>query len=96
MSLTRLGSTQGPCESSDLSKGTAYSVQAGDRIKVGWVSGNRGGGYVRLSLVPLASASSQKAFNDSVLKLTCYGQEERPNRFFAGMCIHNVKRNLIL
>lgn len=38
-------------------------VTAGDRLKVGWVSGNQGGGYVRLALVPESDAGDAANFD---------------------------------
>lgn len=33
-----------------MTKSFVQPVDAGSRLKVGWVSGNRGGGFVKLSL----------------------------------------------
>ena len=87
MSLGRAGNGNAPCEDVDPSMLTGYSVNAGDRIKVGWPSGNRGGGFVRLALVSQAEMS-ETAFNEHVLKQTCFGYDSRPGRFAFGNCVH--------
>ncbi|KAI8918728.1 hypothetical protein BC831DRAFT_419629 [Entophlyctis helioformis] len=87
MSLLRQGVTTGPCENVNVASLSSYAVKAGDRLKVGWPSGNRGGGFVRLSLTS-ANSITQAAFNQSVLKVTCFGYDARPGRYFAGSCNH--------
>jgi hypothetical protein len=62
MSLTRAGNTNAPCENVEYSKLAGYEISAGARLKVGWSSGNRGGGFVRLALVP-ADKVSEASFN---------------------------------
>lgn len=43
MSSGRSGNTKAPCENFDLKDAYTQHVKAGDRLKVGWLSGNRGG-----------------------------------------------------
>ena len=45
MSSTRAGINSGPCENFDPAKSFVQNVTAGSRLKVGWLSGNRGGKY---------------------------------------------------
>ncbi len=66
MAAGRPGNDVGPCELADLSGALVQVVQAGARLKVGWISGNRGGGFVRLSLAPFADALSAADFDRSV------------------------------
>lgn len=54
--VPRLGSTSGPCDG-DLATAFVTDVNAGDRLKVGWPSGNRAGGYIRLALGMIISRS---------------------------------------
>eukprot|EP00111_Clytia_hemisphaerica_P017591 TCONS_00052069-protein len=63
-------------------------VEAGDRLKVGWVSNNHGGGYARISLVPWGQRKSAQAYKDNVMKFACYGHDERPGKFQYGDCKH--------
>ena len=63
-------------------------VEAGDRLKLGWVSNNHGGGYVRISLVPFGQHRNPEKFKANVLKFACYGKETRPNTFSTGDCLH--------
>ncbi|KAL5032157.1 hypothetical protein BDV3_000750 [Batrachochytrium dendrobatidis] len=86
-SLLRQATTTGPCEAANINNVPSFGVQAGSRLKVGWDSGNRGGGYVRLALAP-ASSLNQATFNQSVLKLTCFGYDSRPGRYALGNCNH--------
>ncbi|KAL2911447.1 hypothetical protein HK105_209098 [Polyrhizophydium stewartii] len=79
-SLLRQAVTTGPCENVDAASVSSFAVTAGSRLKVGWDSGNRGGGFVRLSLAPV-SRISEAAFNQSVLKVTCFGHDSRPGRY---------------
>eukprot|EP00842_Homolaphlyctis_polyrhiza_P001278 jgi/Hompol1/2150/HPOL_002048-RA len=81
------GVTTGPCEPADINFVTSYAVQAGARLKVGWDSGNHGGGFVRLALAP-ASTITAAEFNSSILKLTCFGYDDRPGRYAFGNCVH--------
>ena len=62
LSQTRPGYTGGPCETVDMSKSFVQSVDAGSRLKVGWVSGNRGGGFVKLSLAKYSTALKNSDF----------------------------------
>jgi hypothetical protein len=87
MSLSRTGNIKPPCESVDPTKLVGYSVKAGDRLKIGWDSGNRGAGFVRLALAP-QSDITEAAFNKSVLKQTCFGTDSRPGRYAFGNCVH--------
>ncbi|KAJ3278869.1 hypothetical protein HK104_001960 [Borealophlyctis nickersoniae] len=86
--LPRTGSFTGPCEPESTNGRTATPVKAGDRLKVGWVSGNNAGGYVRLALVPDSQATNETAFDNSVLKATCFGTDERAGRSAFGSCVH--------
>jgi len=88
MSSTRAGINSGPCENFDPAKSFVQNVTAGSRLKVGWLSGNRGGGFVKLSLAPAASTIEQSNFDSGVLKVTCFGHDQRPNRFSFGSCNH--------
>ena len=83
---TRGGNSSPPCES-ELSNSPTTNVQAGDRLKVGWVSNNHGGGYVRISLVH-ESMKDAESFDRHVLKAACYGHDERPGKFSNGDCVH--------
>ncbi|KAJ1718772.1 hypothetical protein LPJ61_006479 [Coemansia biformis] len=47
-------------------------VQRGQELDVGWNRLNHPGGFVRLALVPFNSSDSWAAFNDNILKYTCY------------------------
>ncbi|KAH9274362.1 hypothetical protein BASA83_003360 [Batrachochytrium salamandrivorans] len=86
-SLLRQAVTTGPCEAGNINNVPSFGVQAGSRLKVGWDSGNRGGGYVRLALAP-ANSLNQATFNQSVLKLTCFGYDSRDGRYALGNCNH--------
>eukprot|EP00842_Homolaphlyctis_polyrhiza_P006976 jgi/Hompol1/868/HPOL_004433-RA len=79
-SLQRSGVTTGPCEPADINFVTSYAVQAGARLKVGWDSGNHGG-KPSFNLVPLLVPGS-------ILKLTCFGYDDRPGRYAFGNCVH--------
>jgi hypothetical protein len=46
MSTTRAGVVDSPCESFDPQKSFIQTVPAGSRLKVGWISGNRGGKFL--------------------------------------------------
>ncbi|KAJ3126301.1 hypothetical protein HK098_007684 [Nowakowskiella sp. JEL0407] len=69
----------GPCESG-IENAAVNNVNAGDKLKVA-------GGYVRLALAPETSLTSQ-TFDSNVLKQTCFGTDERPNRAGFGNCVH--------
>lgn len=80
---------EGPCEREVLETASPrLTVRAGDRLKVGWPSRNQGGGYVRLALVPIASRLDKGAFDRNVLKITCFGHDEREDKYFDGYCHH--------
>lgn len=80
---------EGPCEREVLETASPrLTVRAGDRIKVGWPSRNQGGGYVRLALVPIASRHDKDSFDRNVLKITCFGHDERKDKYFDGYCHH--------
>lgn len=57
-------------------------------LKVGWTSNNHGGGYVRLALVPESQKDSHEAYVNNVLKVVCYGHDQRPGMFRFGDCKH--------
>ncbi|ORY02236.1 hypothetical protein K493DRAFT_208583, partial [Basidiobolus meristosporus CBS 931.73] len=78
----------GPCETVRGSKRPVTPIQAGERLKVGWPSNNHGGGFVRLALVPESQIDDEEAYKSHVLKFTCYGHDERPNKFQYGDCDH--------
>lgn len=82
----KAGDTTGPCEK--WYKGATTDVLAGDRLKVGWTSNNHGGGYVRLALVPESQKDSHEAYLNNVLKVVCYGHDQRPGMFRFGDCKH--------
>lgn len=46
MSETRAGVTDTPCEDFDPTISFIQNVTAGSRLKVGWLSGNRGGNFL--------------------------------------------------
>lgn len=83
----RGGFTSGPCEPG-ASNAPINHVKAGDRLKVGWPSNNHGGGYVRLALVPEAQATDETAFAANVIKMACFGHDQRPGKYQYGDCIH--------
>ena len=43
MSSSRAGINAGPCENFDPATSFVQTVTAGSRLKIGWLSGNRGG-----------------------------------------------------
>ncbi|KAJ2769373.1 hypothetical protein IWQ56_002575 [Coemansia nantahalensis] len=61
-------------------------VQRGQSLDVGWSRLNHPGGFVRLAMVPFNSSDSWQAFNDNVLKYTCYetncGPADRADKTF--------------
>ena len=63
-------------------------VEAGDRLKVGWVSNNHGGGYARIALVPWDERKNAQSYKNNVMKFACYGHDERPGKFRFGDCKH--------
>lgn len=87
MSLSRTGNLRAPCEDVDPKTLIGYQVKAGDRLKIGWNSGNRGAGFVRLALAS-QSDMTEAAFNKSILKQTCFGIDVRPGRYAFGNCVH--------
>lgn len=89
-SVTRGGESTNVCEAKSGTLITT-SVKGNDRLKVGWVSNNHGGGFVRISLVPEISSSSNptlSAIKENVLKVACYGYDMRPGKFLNGDCNH--------
>jgi len=79
----RGGFTSGSCE--PWLKGGETKVNAGDRLKVGWTSNNHAGGYVRLALVPEGQRAN---FKQNVMKVACYGSDQRPGKTKYGDCVH--------
>lgn len=77
----------GPCEPFS-GRPPVTSVQAGDKLKVGWTSNNHGGGFVRLALVPESQQANADAYKRNVLKAACYGHDTRPGKTRYGDCIH--------
>uniref|UniRef100_A0A7M6DPJ0 Uncharacterized protein n=1 Tax=Clytia hemisphaerica TaxID=252671 RepID=A0A7M6DPJ0_9CNID len=63
-------------------------VEAGDRLKVGWVSNNHGGGFARIALVPWNERKNAQSYKNNVMKFACYGHDERPGRYGSGDCKH--------
>ena len=63
-------------------------LEAGDRLKVGWVSNNHGGGYARIALVPWAERRNAQSYKNNVMKFACYGHDERPGQYRTGGCMH--------
>ncbi|XP_004342896.2 chitinase [Capsaspora owczarzaki ATCC 30864] len=85
----RGGFTTGPCEPTTPGQTVPVTnIKAGERLKVGWTSNNHGGGYVRLALVPDAQSLDTAAYASNVLKMACYGHDQRPGRYQYGDCIH--------
>ena len=88
MSAARAGNDIEPCEDTDINLAFKQVVQAGDRLKVGWLSGNRAGGYVRLALAPITSPLVATTFDNNVLKTTCFGHNEFPGLTVNANCNH--------
>ncbi|KAJ2853037.1 hypothetical protein J3B02_003316 [Coemansia erecta] len=69
---------KGPCDSpkADSPFNSIYNpkryIQRGQELDVGWKRLNHPGGFVRLAMVPFNQSDSWSAFNDNVLKYTCY------------------------
>ncbi|KAJ2463517.1 hypothetical protein EV174_006943, partial [Coemansia sp. RSA 2320] len=69
---------KGPCDSAkaDSPFNSIYVpktyIQRGQQLNVGWHRLNHPGGFVRLAMVPFNQSDSWSAFNDNVLKYTCY------------------------
>ena len=57
-------------------------------FQVGWPSNNHGGGFVRISLVPVNQYQDETASLNNVLKFVCYGHDTRPSRTRFGDCKH--------
>ncbi|KAJ1955395.1 hypothetical protein EC988_001904 [Linderina pennispora] len=69
---------KGPCDSAkadapfnDMYVPKKY-VKRGSELTVGWDRLNHPGGFVRLAMVPFNQSDSWSAFNENVLKYTCY------------------------
>lgn len=82
----RGGFFNGPCEG--WYKGGNTPVKAGDRLKLGWTSNNHGGGFVRIALVAEGQHQSHANFKQNVIKVACYGNDQRPGKTLYGDCIH--------
>lgn len=86
------GERIGPCDGGRLDQPSPpiTPIQAGQRLKVGWPSNNHAGGFVRLALVPEKESEFPEAFDQNVLKLTCFGHDQRPGRlnYSASFCNH--------
>ncbi|KAJ2801933.1 hypothetical protein H4R20_003480 [Coemansia guatemalensis] len=69
---------KGPCDApkSNSTFSSIYVpktyVKRGQELEVGWNRLNHPGGFVRLALVPFDQSDDWTAFNDNVLKYTCY------------------------
>ncbi|KAJ2780743.1 hypothetical protein H4R18_003294 [Coemansia javaensis] len=85
-------SCKGPCDSAkdkapfnNVYVPKTY-VQRGQALDVGWGRLNHPGGFVRLAMVPFNQSDSWAAFNDNVLKYTCYetncGPADRADKTF--------------
>lgn len=83
----RGGHLQPVCEPLSARAPTTY-VKAGDRLKLGWPSNNHGGGFVRISLVPVSQYQDEAVALKNVLKFACYGHDTRPSRTRYGDCKH--------
>ncbi|KAL5259125.1 hypothetical protein ACHWQZ_G009549 [Mnemiopsis leidyi] len=83
----RGGNIVGPCEREGKKK-IVTNVKAGDRLKVGWTSNNHAGGWVRLALVPDGQHKVYEHFEKNVLKIVCYGHDERRGKTSYGDCVH--------
>ncbi|XP_066911719.1 uncharacterized protein [Clytia hemisphaerica] len=85
--VNRGGVTSAQCESESASI-YVTEVEAGDRLKVGWVSNNHGGGFARIALVPWNERKNVQSYKNNVMKFACYGHDERPGRTRTGSCFH--------
>ncbi|KAJ2597730.1 hypothetical protein H4R99_004387 [Coemansia sp. RSA 1722] len=69
---------KGPCDSpmADSPFNSIYNpkryIERGQELEVGWNRLNHPGGFVRLAMVPFNESDSWSAFNNNVLKYTCY------------------------
>ncbi|KAJ1848934.1 hypothetical protein LPJ73_003850 [Coemansia sp. RSA 2703] len=69
---------KGPCDSpkADSPFNSIYNpktyIQRGQELEVEWKRLNHPGGFVRLAIVPFNQSDSWDAFNNNVLKYTCY------------------------
>ncbi|KAJ1668889.1 hypothetical protein IW140_000045 [Coemansia sp. RSA 1813] len=69
---------KGPCDApkADAPFNSIYVakkyVQRGQQLEVVWNRLNHPGGFVRLAMVPFDQSDNWSAFNDNVLKYTCY------------------------
>lgn len=86
----RPANTEGPCESEHVWHGKKHdnNYKAGDRMKVGWTSNNHAGGWVRIAMVPHGQHKTHASFEASVMKVTCYGHDQRPGNTIYGDCKH--------
>ncbi|KAJ2747854.1 hypothetical protein GGI20_000149 [Coemansia sp. BCRC 34301] len=83
---------KGPCDSpkADSPFNSIYVpktyIQRGQQLNVGWHRLNHPGGFVRMAMVPFNQSDSWSAFNDNVLKYTCYetncGPTDPNNKMF--------------
>ncbi|KAJ2330123.1 hypothetical protein GGI00_003800 [Coemansia sp. RSA 2681] len=83
---------KGPCDSpkADSPFNNIYVpktyIKRGQQLNVGWNRLNHPGGFVRLAMVPFNQSDSWSAFNDNVLKYTCYetncGPSDSSNKMF--------------
>lgn len=106
-SENRESSTIGPCEAGwipdyvslgpkskyDVLRNPATQIQPGERLKIGWVSNNYADGFVRISIVPAHMALDSKAFDSSVIKIACFGRDQRPLSSYEGFCNHPCDAN---
>ncbi len=86
------GNKIGPCDGSRLDQESSIitDIKAGQRLKVSWPSVNQGGGLVRLALVPEAMSDFHEAYDKAVIKMACFGSDQRYGRLdnVTGFCNH--------
>ena len=82
----RAGNRVAACEALTVNS-PINNVNPGDRLKVGWPSNNRAGGYVRLGLIPFSNSIIESQFEQNVIKVTCFGNS-LAGQSANGDCIH--------
>ena len=65
-----------------------YAFNVFSTLQLGWPSNNHGGGFVRISLVPVSQYQDEAVALKNVLKFVCYGHDTRPSRTRYGDCKH--------
>ena len=71
-----------------LRNGVAEVQNVFSSLQVGWPSNNHGGGFVRISLVPVNQHQDEAVALNNVLKFVCYGHDTRSGRTRFGDCKH--------